>query len=175
MKKKLSTTLINKVRNYIIEENFDIISKNILLAFSGGQDSICLLLILLQLQNQFNNQISLIYFNHMWTSSNLYQLIHLIKISFCLNKIFLFSAANNKYFNENDGRIWRYGNMQRIGDFYSYKLLLSSHTLTDRVETLLLNLFRGSSIEGLIALRSNQFIKNKYTKQIFLSEIELNV
>ena len=169
--KILSLILINKVRNYIIDENFNIISKNILLAFSGGQDSICLLLILLQLKNQFNIEISLIYFNHIWTNDNLKQLIHLIKISFCLNQTFLFSMANNKYFNEHSSRVWRYGNMSRIANFYNYKFLSTSHTLTDRIETLLLNLFRGSSLEGLIALRSNQFIKNKYTKHFYLKLI----
>ena len=152
-KKQFSITLINQIREYIINENFDIISKTVLLAFSGGQDSICLLFILLQLNCQFNMKLNLLYCNHIWTISNLYQALHLIKISFHFKKVFFFSVDTRPNFKETNSRAWRYLNICRVSDFYNYDIVFTSHTLTDRVETLLLNLFRGSSVEGLVALK----------------------
>ena len=55
---KRSVFLINKIRNFIIHQNLIYYDQKILIAISGGQDSTCLVLIFLQLKNQFNVQIS---------------------------------------------------------------------------------------------------------------------
>ena len=172
---KSSIYILNKIINVIIKENLIIANKNILLAFSSGQDSICLVLLLLQYSNQFNINIGLTYFNHLWNLSNLYKTSHVLKTSFYIQKIAFFSISTQKIFTEKNSRIWRYSALLRISQFYHYDTILTGHTLTDQIETLLLNLFRGSGKKGVITLFNNHLLINKSTKRIFLSKANLNV
>ena len=173
-KNKSSLILINKIRNFIKKKNLIISNNNILISFSGGQDSLCLIIVMIQFINQFNFDFGLIYCNHLWNLNNLYKLSHLLKINFIINKVIFFTIASQKNFTEEKARIWRYSVAYRISLFYNYKILLTGHTLTDQIETLLLNLFRSSSKEGVTSLLINQFIGNKFIKKVFLSKKELN-
>ena len=51
---KNSIFLVNKIQKFIYNSNLFYFDQSILVAVSGGQDSICLLMIFLQLRNQFN-------------------------------------------------------------------------------------------------------------------------
>lgn len=176
MKKKNQSSLIlvNKVRNVIIQKNLLFTKKTLLIAVSGGQDSLCLILLILQLKNQFEYNFSLIYCNHLWSSDNFYTLTHLLKIGFIISKVSLFTIASKKIFTENEARIWRYSIIYRVSIFYNYKIILTGHTLTDQTETLLLNLFRSSSKSGITSLSLNQSIRNQFIKKIFLSRNDLS-
>ena len=174
IKNQSSLKLINKVFNFIIKKNFIFKNKNVLLSFSGGQDSLCLLILMLNFRSQFKYFISSIYMNHFWGLKSLYKLSHLLKISYLINQKFFFTIPNHKIFNEKKSRIWRYSISYRISLFYGYDILLTGHTLNDQIETLLLNLFRGSSKQGINSLFIHQFILNKSIKNIFLSKEDLN-
>lgn len=170
---KSSLILVNKVCNFIIKKNLLFTNKKLLIAVSGGQDSVCLTLLILQLQNQFEYNFSLIYCNHLWSSDNLYKLPHLLKIGFIISKLSFFTIATKKIFTENEARIWRYSMIYRVSLFYNYKIILTGHTLTDQTETLLLNLFRSSSKGGVTSLYLKQSIRNKFIKKIFISRNDL--
>ena len=145
-----------------------------LIAFSGGQDSLFLIILMLQFIHQFNSYFGLIYCNHLWHLSNLYKLSHLLKIDFIINKSLFFSITSKKYFTEKKARIWRYSITYRVSQFYNYPVIFTGHTLTDQAETLLLNLFRSSSKDGVTSLFLKQFITNKILKNVFLSKQKLN-
>ena len=174
---KSSITLVNNFRNFIIKLNFLLIKltrKNVLIAFSGGQDSICLIILIFQLAYQFNLYFNIILCNHFWSLENLYKLSHACKVSFIFNKKIFFALAIKKNFTEKNARFWRYSLIYRISQFYSYEITLTGHTKTDQIETLLLNLFRGSSKSGLSIFFHSHFLMNKSTKEIFLSERDFN-
>ena len=176
MKKiKTSLLLINRIRSFIIKANSIISNRNILISFSGGQDSICLMVLFLQLARQFDLYFGLVYCNHLWTLNSLYKFPHILKIIFNISKNSFFAIATKKKFNEKNSRIWRYFTLYRISQFYSYKVVATGHTRTDQVETLLLNLFRSAGKNGVKVFLTNEFIMNKSTKKIFLSEEDLNV
>lgn len=174
IKNKLSLNIINKVFNFILKQNFIFKNKKILISLSGGQDSLCLLILLLNFKNQFNFLSSCIYMNHFWGLKNLYNLSHLLKISYLINQKIFFTIPNYKIFTEKKSRIWRYSISYRISLFYNYDILVTGHTLNDQIETLLLNLFRGSSKQGINSLLTNQFISNRSFKNIFLSKEDLD-
>ena len=172
---KPSVILLNKTLNFIIKENLIITNKNILLAFSSGQDSTFLAFLLLQYINQLHLNFGLMYCNHLWGLDNLYKTSHILKTSFYIQKIVFFSISTKKIFTEQNSRNWRYSTIFRISQFYHYQIILTGHTLTDQIETLLLNLFRGSGKKGIITLFNNHFLINKSIKTIFLSKTNLNV
>lgn len=173
-KNQSSILLVNKVRNFIIKKNLVFENQNILIAFSGGQDSLSLLIFILQFKNQFQFSFGLISCNHLWSLDHIYKLSHLLKISFIIYKPIFFSIASKKRFTESKARTWRYSLMYRISSFYNYEIVITGHTLTDQIETLLLNLYRSSSKSGLTSLYMKQFIKNKLIKKIFISRNELS-
>lgn len=173
-KNKPSLILINKARNFMIQKNLILYKNQILITFSGGQDSSCLIILMLQFTNQFGLYLGLIYCNHLWHLNNLYRVSHLLKINFFINKPFFFIVASKKIFTEKKARIWRYSTMDRIAKFYNYQVILTGHTLTDQSETLLLNLFRSPSQEAVTSLLMNQFIINKSIKKVFPLKQELN-
>lgn len=175
MKKKnhSSLALVNKVRNFIIQKNLVFTKKKLLVAFSAGQDSLCLAILILQFSNQFEYNFDLISCNHLWSLESVDKISHLLKISFFICKSTYFTITSQKIFTEKKSRIWRYFIIHRVSVFYKYKIILTGHTLTDQIETLLLNLFRGSSKDGVTSLSIKQSIRNKFIKKIFISRNEL--
>ena len=166
--------LINNFRNFIKKSNFLLINKVVLLSYSGGQDSSCLLILLILLKRQLSLLFEIIYCNHIWSLNNLYDSLHTFKLSFSLNKRTIFALNIKKYFTEKLARLWRYSTIYRTSQFYNYKVVLTAHTQTDRIETFFLNLFRSSSKEGLSIFTNNRIIISKSTKEIFLSENDLD-
>ena len=176
MKKHTSSlSLVNKFRNFIIKKNLILPKNELLIAFSGGQDSICLIILIIQLMNQFNLYFGISYCLHLWSITNFYNLSHLLKFSFVIDIKAFFPLAIHKGFTEANARSWRYSVIYRISLFYNYKILMTGHNLTDQTETLLLNLFRGSGKKGVVNMVHDQFLFNKSIKKIFLPLVDLNI
>ena len=173
--KNSSLVIVNKIVDFIRKENLILKNKNILISLSGGQDSLSLLILFLQFENQLNYRFGSIYLIHFWNLGNIYKLGPLLKIGFSISKPIFFVLDTQKNFTEKKARIYRYLKSYRISIFYNYEVLLTGHTSTDQIETLLLNLFRGSSKEGITSLFINQALENKYVRHIFLSKYDLNM
>lgn len=167
--------LINKLRFFIIKLSPLFLKTKTLISFSGGQDSICLLFLLLILKRQLSLSFELIYCDHLWNLNSLYKFLHISKLSFNLEKNIIFIITPNKVFNEKSARNWRYSTIYRSSQFYNSKIVLTAHTRTDQLETLLLNLFRGSGKGGLSIFSNRRFITSKSIKETFLSEDDLNL
>lgn len=167
--------LINKFRIFIIESNLLLIKKAVLISFSGGQDSSCLIIFLIILKRQLSLLFEIICCNHFWNLSSLYDILYIFKFSFSLNKKSIFVLNIRKDFTEKSARLWRYSTIYRVSQFYNYTVVLTAHTQTDRIETFFLNLLRSSSKEGLSVFSSNHLIISKSTKEIFLAENDLDI
>ena len=174
MKKIISSIeLINKFKKFLIKFNF-LANSPILLGISGGQDSICLIILFLQISRQFCLYFGTNYCNHLWKKNNLYNNSHVSKINFSIKVNLFFTVVTKKILNEKNSRSFRYQIFHRISYFYDYKILAIGHTKTDQIETFLLNLFRGSSKNGLSIFTNRNLICNKSIKNIFLPYTKLN-
>lgn len=146
--------LSNKINKNLIKKNLLNSNEKILIGFSGGQDSFCLFLIFYQLKNQWNYQLNFIYCNHLWQIESFYIKKNSFKFFYLFKLVFLVAIPSTKILNEEKARKWRFNCFKRIKFFYQYTVILTGHTGSDRLETLIFNFFRGSSPEGLFSLKS---------------------
>jgi len=140
---------------------------NILIAVSGGQDSMALLHLINDLKEHHNWSISVWHGDHQWhEQSSIYALQ--LKI-YCKEKnISFFSDKANKenICSEARARDWRYRKLnekaksllieKQLNNFY----ILTGHTSTDNAETFILNLSRGSNYAGLSNMESKRLLDN---------------
>ena len=166
-------SLINQTNKTITNQNIIKSRQFILITISGGQDSLCLFFILLQLKKQWKWHLGISYCNHFWQIDSFYT----NSLVFKLGLLFLIPAYLNlpseNIFSEQKSRTWRYRQFERLNYFYDYDIIVTGHTATDRIETILLHLTRGTSTRGLSTLnwvrdlpRSNKKAKRSFTWQV---------
>ena len=132
-------------RSAAVQKTSDDYSKNLLIMFSGGQDSITLLVLLFGIQSQNLLKLNLLWNHHLWHKDSFFITRHVLKLSF-LFKISTHNAiALAPVKTELGARQWRLKVSRRLSNFYKYQGIMQAHSGTDKIETLLLNLFRGTS------------------------------
>lgn len=125
--------------------------RRVLIAVSGGQDSLCLTKLLLDLQPKWGWQIAIAHCDHCWPKDQglAAHVQHFAKSSKL--PFYLQTAAELKT-SEAAARQWRYQALIEIAQAQGYQDVVTGHTKSDRAETLLYNLMRGSGADGLQAL-----------------------
>ena len=124
---------------------------NLLIAVSGGQDSLCLLKIMIDLQEKWGWDIAIAHCDHGW-ASDLGIADHVEKIANNWNIPFYLKVAKAMKETEAAAREWRYQSLVEIAEENDCREIVTGHTLSDRSETLLYNLIRGAGSNGLGAL-----------------------
>lgn len=150
--KKETILLINKIEKLLRKETIRP-NQTLLLMISGGQDSICLLVIFLQFRKKWDFHLGLIWCHHLWQSKSFYSTKHLFKMAHLLHLPIYYILPLTPISNESLARNWRYKSAKKIAEFYRYEIVVTGHTASDRVETMVLNLIRGSGNAGLYSLR----------------------
>ena len=132
---------------------------NILIAISGGQDSLCLGKILLDLKSKWSWKIAIAHCDHRWSSDEGIAK-HVQKIA---NKwqipIYLQTAKVLKE-TEAAARKWRYQALVEIAEEHDFKFIVTGHTKSDRAETFLYNLIRGAGADGVSSLNWQRWLTN---------------
>lgn len=132
---------------------------SLLLAVSGGQDSIAMTCLLQALQRHHHWRLHLWHGDHGWRPESARQAEELAhwaarsNLPFTLERQPQPPAAGNR---EAIGRQWRYSCLVRQALQRGCSHVLTAHTASDRAETVLLHLARGSHQRGLAGLRSLQ-------------------
>jgi tRNA(Ile)-lysidine synthase len=124
---------------------------NILIAVSGGQDSLCLAKLMLDLQSKWQWIIAIAHCNHHW-STDVGIADHVQKIAANWSIDFYLAEANNLEETEAAARKWRYQALIEIAEQNNFNYIVTGHTKSDRSETFLYNLIRGSGADGLSSL-----------------------
>ncbi len=144
--------IINSVAQTLYEKNLIKSQEKIFLTVSGGQDSICLLFISYLLRKRLLIDFDLIWCNHFWQTSSFFTMLHVAKCNFCCSSTILFFLPLNKVVSERIARDWRYQVIQRTALFYGSTITAQAHTKSDRIETVLFNLIRGTGPTGITTL-----------------------
>ena len=102
---------------------FDFNQQNLLITFSGGQDSAFCLLVLYLLENKRKfawNRINLytvLWCNHFWQRDSFFTMEHVSKLTFCKNYAIYLFASIKQVLSEQNARNWRHKAIQRSSSF----------------------------------------------------------
>lgn len=124
----------------------------VLVAVSGGQDSLCLIQLLLDLQPRWHWQLAIAHCNHRWRPDAEANAAYIQQLAQQWQIPYYQETAMQGLPSEAAAREWRYQQLGLIAQSSGYSVLVTGHTASDRAETLLFNLVRGSGADGLQAL-----------------------
>lgn len=135
-------------------------NQRLLVAVSGGQDSLCLIKLLLDLQPKWGWQLAIAHCNHRWrpdsqaNADHVKYLAQAWRVPFYCQTAIEEPGRGTPYTRTSEAaaRQWRYQVLAAIAEETGYQYLLTGHTASDRAETLVYNLIRGSGTDGLQAL-----------------------
>ncbi len=146
-----------KIIRFVKENDLLQQGEKILLALSGGADSVFLLHFLLKYKRKYKVEIGAMHVNHMIRGKEADS-----DEKFCGNLcsklgIEYFSvkrdvpafAKRNKISIEEAAREIRYKELSKIQEKFKYDKIATAHTCSDNAETVLLNLIKGTGIKGL--------------------------
>ena len=126
--------------------------QSVLIAVSGGQDSVALAGLLTGLRSKWNWQLAIAHCNHRWAPIEDEAATHVEQLAQSLDLPFFLSVAEEPPKGEAGAREWRYARLGEIAQQSSFGAVVTGHTASDRAETLLHNLARGSGLDGLTSL-----------------------
>ena len=124
----------------------------VLIAVSGGQDSLCALGLLRDLQPKWGWQLGVAHCDHGWREDSAANAGHVQQVTARWGLPFYLQSADRALTSEGMARQWRYQALAAIATQNHYSHVVTGHTASDRAETLLYNLMRGSGADGLQAL-----------------------
>lgn len=152
MQKKMNRThsRVHKLVNKALTE-YNMLSENdkVLVGFSGGSDSVCLLTVLYEL----GYDVMAAHLNHNMRDTALRDMLFCEK--YCSDrKIPFVSKTVNKgtLKNEADARTARYDFFREVMQEYNLNKLATAHNKNDSAETVLLHMLRGASLDGLCGI-----------------------
>lgn len=128
--------------------------QRLLVAVSGGQDSLCLWQLLADLQDKWQWELAIAHCDHGWEldaglADHVAQFAQAVGVQFYLQ---IADPSLSLRPTEANARVWRYQALGEIAQTYNYPYVVTGHTQSDRAETLLHNLIRGSGADGLQSL-----------------------
>jgi tRNA(Ile)-lysidine synthase len=122
------------------------------MAISGGQDSLCLAQLLLDLQPKWEWRLAIVHCDHRWRSDSAANAQHVWQLAQKWQLPCWIETALTPPTSEAAARQWRYWVFETVAKQGEFTHLVTGHTLSDRAETLLYNLVRGSGADGLQSL-----------------------
>mgnify|MGYP001215354023 CR=1 FL=1 len=155
-------------KEFLSDKNLIPNGAKLLIAVSGGQDSMALLNLIIDIKNQHNWFVHVWHGDHQWHEKSERYAIELKSYCDKKNISFFCDRANKKSISsEEKARDWRYKKLsERANDLLSENAkniniyLITGHTNTDNAETFLLNLARGSNYAGLSYIEKKRLLKN---------------
>ena len=171
--------LLDKVKQTIIKYDLIKSGDKIILGVSGGPDSVCMLYILNQLVQEFNFEIIVAHINHGLRENAKLDEQYVKDLCNKLNiKCYVLHADINKEAKEQKrgleemGRIIRYNFFEKILHEEKANKISIAHNSNDNVETIIMNILRGSGLAGLKGIEPKNGIYIRPLIEINRKEIE---
>ncbi len=151
-----SDTMLRHLEKYISYEQLLKPQDKILLAISGGPDSMTMLCLFFRLRSLMNLSLLAVHINHQLRGSDsdadetfVQEQCRQYNIPIITRKISLDGAKDL----ENHARIKRFEIFSQLLDCYQFHYIALAHHKNDQAETVLMNVFRGTGIRGLAGIK----------------------
>lgn len=159
-------------------ENLIEINDTIIVACSGGPDSMCLLSLLVN----FSKKVRIIcaHVNHNVREESKEEYFYVKQ--YCEKNNIIFEGITIEKYNnenfENEARNYRYSFFESLKNKYNAKYIMTAHHGDDLIETILMRISRGSTLSGYagIKIKDNYYVRPLLmtTKKVILEYLELN-
>ena len=145
--------------NHFLQKEYFKKHSKVVLALSGGLDSMFLFQLLSTYQNELGIELILAHVNHKqrsesdWEENELRKLADVAELS-----IYITSFSGN--FSEARAREFRYNFFRKIMKEVGATALVTAHHADDQVETILMRLIRGSRLGHLTGIKETQVVED---------------
>lgn len=129
--------------------------KNVLVALSGGLDSMNLFYLLYECRQQLEIEIGIAHVNHKQRKESIDEENYLKQLAKKYQVPFYISHFRGK-FSENAARQWRYNFFENVMKQEGYTALVTAHHADDQAETVFMRLIRGNRLRHLSAIQPVQ-------------------
>lgn len=156
--------MIDRVINFLKE--YDLQDKTVIVGFSGGYDSMCLLDILSKIKQQeefWDLNVIAAHFNHNWRGEEALKEQEVCRLFAASRGVEFYTrtATQGLKKTENDARIARYEFFEEAMEEYDADAVFTAHNRDDNAETVLYRVIKGTGLVGLkgISVRRNCFYR----------------
>ena len=158
-----SYDLITKFRNHLDKASLIQSGQHVVLAVSGGMDSICLLFLFNELKDEFGFQITVGHINHQLRTASkrdeAFVKMTCAKIGFpIITKKLNPSTRSKRESWEAWARIRRYQKLEEIRKEVRADVIITAHHGNDQIETILMRMGEGSA--GYLTMGGNTIKKD---------------
>lgn len=164
--------MIDTLLKYTDEHNLS--NKTVIVAFSGGYDSMCLLDIMNKISGVKKIRLVAAHFNHNWRGDeSIKEQSHCE--DFCRNngiEFYTETAPENTPKTETSARDLRYAFFNRAAKKYNTDVIFTAHNFDDNAETILYRIIKGTGIVGLQGIMPVRDIYYRPLLSFRRSEIE---
>jgi len=167
--------MLNSIEQYSLIEPED----SILVALSGGADSVILLTLLAEIRSKLQISVSAVHINHQIrkkaakkeeTFCRKLTDLHNIELHLIAEDIPALAQKNKKGIEET-ARDFRYGVFEALANEYFYTKVALGHHRDDRIETTLFRILRGTGKSGLVGIKPQRGI---YIRPLYdLTKVEI--
>jgi len=141
-------------------DKYSIKDKRVLIAFSGGNDSMCLLSAILELKENFGLDIVAIHLNHNWREEESLNEETRCR-RFCeANMIEFYSEtlSDKVKHTETSAREARYEFFSRCAVKFNTNVIFTAHNADDNAETIIYRIIKGTGMKGLCGISEHRDI-----------------
>lgn len=155
-------------------KKYSIRKTTVLIAFSGGFDSMCLLDVIVKLKKDFELHPVAIHLNHNWRGEESRQEEENCRY-FCIEKgVEFYSETLSPEVKptETDAREARYDFFERCAKQFNSNIVFTAHNADDNAETLIYRIAKGTGIDGLKGIAPVRGIFYRPLLRTYRAEIE---
>lgn len=164
--------MIDRIKEFF--KKYKIQNKTVLIAFSGGYDSSCLLNIINKLKFELELTPIAIHLNHNWRGEESSQEEENCR-KICKNygiKFYAETLPESIPHTETDARDARYDFFERCAKKFKTDVVLTAHNADDNAETLIYRITKGTGIDGLKGISEHRDLYYRPLLNIYRNEIE---
>ena len=166
--------MINRIVDFLKEYNLQ--DKTVVVGFSGGYDSMCLLDILSKIKDLpefFDMNIIAAHFNHNWRGEESLKEQEVCRLFAASRGVEFYTktAPSTLRKTENDARIARYEFFEEAYEEFDADAVLTAHNKDDNAETVLYRIIKGTGIIGIRGISEKRKFFYRPLLKTYRSEI----